>query len=471
MQPHQYHRAQKRWRQRAVSGVRAAALALMMQSAVPAATVIWDGGAGTGAWGTGTNWSTNSLPANADSLVFNAASANNQYAITLGSNRTTAGITFSSAAGTNVFTFSGNTLTVNAGGITNNDAQTQTFNSIVTANSAQAWNAASGGLTFNNVTLSNTLTLAGGSAIAINGTLTNSGNRTITNNSSGTVTINNINLSNNAFNRTLTVGGTGATTVSGVISNASSSASNLTKTGTGALTLSGANTYTGATTVSAGTLALGASNVLSNSTAVTVASGATLNLNNYTDTVGSLAGAGTITLGSGTLAAGADNTSTTFSGAFTAGDTGTFQKTGSGTLTFGAGMDLSDGTLVLGGGTLNLGGYSSTVGTLSVTANSTLDFGAGISSVLTVLNALTVNSGVTLTIANWADTVDYFYSLVNPGAANLGRIVFSGFSSSSTTWQSFDYQVTPVPELKTYGAALLLLGLGFGAWQRARRNS
>ncbi|MEK7954488.1 beta strand repeat-containing protein, partial [Luteolibacter soli] len=51
----------------------------------------------------------------------------------------------------------------------------------------------------------------------------------------------------------------------------------LTKSGTGTLTLSGTNTYTGNTTVSAGTLSLGAA-FLGNSSTVNIASGAVLNL-------------------------------------------------------------------------------------------------------------------------------------------------------------------------------------------------
>ena len=82
-----------------------------------------------------------------------------------------------------------------------------------------------------------------------------------------------------------------------------------------------------------------------------------------------------------------------------------------------------------------------------------------------------MSSGVTLTIANWTDTVDYFYSLLTPGAANLGRIAFTGYSASGTKWQSFDHQITPVPEPSTYGAAFMLLGLSFGArWCFRRRK-
>ncbi|HUJ42143.1 MAG TPA: autotransporter-associated beta strand repeat-containing protein [Opitutaceae bacterium] len=253
-----------------------------------------------------------------------------------------------------------------------------------------------------------------------------------------------------------------------VVNSQISSTAGLTKTGAGTLVVgSTANAYTGPTVVQTGTLKLGASNVIPNTSAVIVQSGATLNLNNYSDTVGSLAGSGIITLGSGTLTVGNDNTSTTFSGSFTSGSTGTFAKTGSGTLTFGAGMNLASGTLMLSGGTLNLGGFSSTFNSLSVTANSTLDFGTSGSSILN-LTSLSVASGVTLTIANWTNAVDYFYSTNNPIPGLLGHIVFSGFTSSDTKWMSYDTEVTPVPEPSTYGAILLSAMLAFAGYRRLR---
>jgi len=262
-----------------------------------------------------------------------------------------------------------------------------------------------------------------------------------------------------------------ASGVTAIVNSQISSTAGLTKTGAGTLVVgSTSNAYTGPTVVQTGTLKLGASNVIPNGSAVIVQSGATLNLNTYSDSVGSLAGAGIITLGGGTLTVGSDNTSTTFSGSFTGGDTGTLAKTGTGTLTFGAGMNLSGGNLVLNGGTLNLGGFSSTFGSLSVTANSTLDFGTAGSSVLSILNSLTVNSGVTLTVANWANAVDYFYALTNPGTTNLGRIVFTGFSSSDTKWMSYDNEITPVPEPSVYGAALLGL-CTLTVWRRRRPSA
>src|SRR6266404_3110134 len=114
---------------------------------------------------------------------------------------------------------------------------------------------------------------------------------------------------------TLAVGSMGGgTTFSGVISGDGS----LTADGAGTVTLGAANTYTGATTItstlSSGTLRLATANAIPSASAVTVASLATLALNGFDDTIGSLSGSGSVTLGNGILTAGGDNTSTTFSG-------------------------------------------------------------------------------------------------------------------------------------------------------------
>src|SRR5260370_22039428 len=64
-------------------------------------------------------------------------------------------------------------------------------------------------------------------------------------------------------------------------------------------------------------MGLGIDNAIPNISAVTVVAGSTLDLNNFNDTIGSLAGAGNVILGTGTLitlATGGDNSDTTFSG-------------------------------------------------------------------------------------------------------------------------------------------------------------
>ena len=73
-------------------------------------------------------------------------------------------------------------------------------------------------------------------------------------------------------------------------------------------TLSGTSSYLGATAVNAGTLQAGAANAFASLSAFTVAGGATLDLAGFNQTIGSLAGAGNVTLGSATLTTGNDGT-------------------------------------------------------------------------------------------------------------------------------------------------------------------
>ncbi len=133
-------------------------------------------------------------------------------------------------------------------------------------------------------------------------------------------------------NRAVTLNASGGTfdtngnnaTLAGTIGGAGG----LTKAGAGTLILSGASSYTGTTSVNAGTLQAGAANTFAPTSAFTVAAGATLNLNSFNQTIGSLAGAGNVTLGAAALTAGSDNTSTAFSG--TMSGTGSLTKIGAG---------------------------------------------------------------------------------------------------------------------------------------------
>jgi autotransporter-associated beta strand protein len=118
------------------------------------------------------------------------------------------GITFNAGAGTN--TLMGSSVTIGAAGIVNNSVTTQTVALGLTQSANSSFNAANGNL-------------------VISGPLNNAG-------------------------YSLTLGGAGNTAISGVISGSGA----LTKSGAGTVTLTGANSYTGGTTISAGTLRIGA---------------------------------------------------------------------------------------------------------------------------------------------------------------------------------------------------------------------
>ena len=81
----------------------------------------------------------------------------------------------------------------------------------------------------------------------------------------------------------------------------------------GTTTLTGANSYSGATNVNAGTLRAGALNTFSPNSAVTVASGGTLDLNGFNQTIASVTNAGLVNMGTGT-APGTVLTTTSYTG-------------------------------------------------------------------------------------------------------------------------------------------------------------
>ncbi|GAA5123517.1 hypothetical protein GCM10023212_21950 [Luteolibacter yonseiensis] len=97
----------------------------------------------------------------------------------------------------------------------------------------------------------------------------------------------------------LTVGGAAATSYAGKIVDGGTAALALVKNGTGTLTLTGANTYSGSTTIHAGTLSVSTA-FLSDTAAVSIDSGAVLNLN----TTGTLDIVGTLFLGGVQVQAG-----------------------------------------------------------------------------------------------------------------------------------------------------------------------
>jgi autotransporter-associated beta strand protein len=196
----------------------------------------------------------------------------------------------------------------------------------------------------------------------------------------------------------------------------------LTKAGSGILALNAANTYTGPTTINAGTLQTGVANALSTATAVTVASGATFNLNSFNQSIGSLAGGGNVALGAANLTTGNDGTSTTFSSAI--GGTGGLTKVGGGAFTL-AGASTYSGPTNINAGILNVNG--SLASTVFLNSGGTL-MGTG------TIGGLNVGSGGTFAPGNSPGTMTVQGNLAfQSGALYLVQVNPSTASSTNVT--------------------------------------
>ncbi len=271
----------------------------------------------------------------------------------------------------------------------------------------------------------------------------------------------------------------------------------LTKAGSGTLTLSAGNTYTGATTVSGGTLALTGAGALADSSPVNLTGdSAAFNISGIAaagETVGSLAGVAgsSVELGGKNLTAGGNGASTVFAGVIS-GSGGSLTKNGGGTLTL-SGANTYTGATVINGGTLllgasnvlpggnlelkagtklNTGGNSDATGALLLSGSSTIDMING-SSKLAFDNSsgMTWSAGI-LSIWNWslnAGTVRFGSTAGGLTAAQLSQIrVYSGAGSGSVWTPTIDANgfLVVVPEPGALLAGLLLLG-GIGWRERS----
>jgi hypothetical protein len=273
--------------------------------------------------------------------------------------------------------------------------------------------------------------------------------------------------------------------------------------------LSSATTVTigdGTGAANSATLLLSQSNQIADAAAVSLNTDGQLNVNNNTETIGSIDVSGNILLGTGQLISGGTNASTSFSGTLSGASGSIFTKTGSGALTISSNVNTGSGgnflgTLNLSAGTLAFLNATNTFsGTLNVAAGTTLkltdatvnvanlnftgsgtitlDF-SGTSSILNVTNTLNIAAGITLNIINWQNAADYFFAtnwtgaVVNlTGSAPMNQVVFDSptWVGNNTIWQGYDHQITPVPEPSTYGALLLgAMGVLLG-YRRFRRT-
>ena len=230
----------------------------------------------------------------------------------------------------------------------------------------------------------------------------------------------------------LTINNTANFTYAGILGGPGSYENNFgfTKTGTGTLTLSNINTYTGATTVSGGTLKLGSDSALPNAGNLTVNT-STLDINGYSLIVRNLAGSGTVV----NNAAGTNNLLTVTSQA-NSNFTGVIANT-TGTISLNK---IGTSTLTLSGVNTYLGTTTISQGTLAINADTGLGTGS-----------LAINDGAILS------TPSISFSL------NANRGIAVGPTSGTGT-ATFDIATT---KTLTYNGAIANNGTGTGAFVKA----
>jgi autotransporter-associated beta strand protein len=127
------------------------------------------------------------------------------------------------------------------------------------------------------------------------------------------------------------------------------------------------------------------------------------------------------------------------------------------------------GDLTLSGGVFDTGGFSETLDVLSLTQSSTIDFGAGASTLL--FSQFASGSG-TLTIDGWSGDLagngaDQFEFTNTAGISGyLSNIHFTGYAPGA---QLIGNEVVPIPEPST--GVLLLMAGGLALARRGRRAS
>ncbi|WP_164738362.1 autotransporter-associated beta strand repeat-containing protein [Aquabacter cavernae] len=217
---------------------------------------------------------------------------------------------------------------------------------------------------------------------------------------------------------------------------------NLAKTGTGTLVIGGSttNTYQGATAVNAGTLIAEGGNAIGDTSAVSVATGATLIISptGTTETVGSLSGGGTVTLDGATLAVGGSNTDSTFAGSI--GGSGSLTKIGTGTLTISGTTGTTGSTEVQAGG-LAVAAGGSVGGDIYVYDQATLSGGGTVGGTVHVLDGGTLagvpGAGLTMGGLNMSGAANLAVTLGAPSASPVftvnGNVTLDGTLNVSST--------------------------------------
>jgi autotransporter-associated beta strand protein len=263
---------------------------------------------------------------------------------------------------TSISEASGGTVTIgNTGAVTFPNALSGGYNLNDTSSGLSTFSAAVGSPTpLASVAITNDVAIDGGSvnttgSQTYNGNVSLGADTTLTHTGAGSLSISGKTLYLGGFTFTdasTTAASTG--TIAAQITSTITTSGGLTENGLGTLTLSGANTYTGTIAINGGTLQVGAPFAIPAASAITVAAGATLDLNNFNDAIFSLSGGGNVTLGSGGLTLDGGSGTTTFDGVFSG--TGQLVKDGPGTVVITALNPNYTGTTFIVAGTLEVDG-------------------------------------------------------------------------------------------------------------------
>lgn len=436
----------------------------------------WNTASG-GSWNTSGNWS-GGVPDQAGASARFLSAATGAATVTLDGNKTVGGLTFDNANSYSITQGSGGAITLDSG--TSGSASVLVSNgahSIATgvtlASNAAINTAGSTSLSISGVVAGGgSITKSGGGTLDLSGANTYSGGTSVT---GGTISFSNGSLGSGALgfdaailvynagntedisNRTVTISAGGVivdtngndVTLANAIGNSGSGA--FTKSGSGKLIFGGANTYSGATSVTGGTLSISSNAALGN-----VAGGAALSINGATleatDTI-SLDNAGAnaraLNIGSsGATISVADTKTLTVSGKTTA--SAAWTKTGGGTLVLAADNTSAPASLTsnitVNGGTLAAGGSSANgqlgFGTGSITLNNaTIALnGAGQTSGSygSLNNALIVPSGKTGTLSMPANVA---INSTLTGAGTLNVSVLGAGQNFQGNWSAFTGQI------------------------------
>ena len=447
--------------------------AVALATSAEAATFTWDGGANRNTWSTkkpNSNWSGGKAPTDSSTNAYVFAGSTRTTNVNDIEDLTATNMTFASGAG--AFTISGRSITLQ-GIVSNSSTNLQTINLNLILGSSGTFHASSGDIFLGGtLSGANSLTKTGGGTLSLSNINTYSGATTISNgvlsvttlanggvasgigksgtaaanlvinggalqytgtsgstdrqftlgtsngsldaSGSGAITFTNtaaitLTGSNGARTLTLTGSNTGDNTLAARIGNNGTGATSLVKSGEGTWVLTGANTFSGGSTINAGTLRI---NSVSTGT-----------------TAQSLGTGNTVTIGTGTSSAALHYTGSggTLDKNLVAGGDGTnrVQNGGSGSLTL-------SGTLTMNGTALRLEGGSRGMSVTNRIVGSSTHSGLIVAGGLTTISATGSYSGPTFVYESGTLQLGIDNAISVRSIMNIGNGIRAGTLSTGT---------------------------------------